>query len=199
MDFDTLLAAARADPIGADFHALRMAYARSDSYAPYPHIHATRVSVEAMSQALRAGDLDGAQEASAALLASNYLDIEAHMVADYVHTLRDSNGQAAFHRAFAQGLIRALVATGDGKSTRTAFIVLTTSEENTVLRALGYTMTLQALVQEDGHHYDMLRARHSRTGEEAEFYFNIDLPFGWLQRQKRASGAHDHDQDGGTR
>jgi hypothetical protein len=199
MNYDELSAAARANPTAADFHTLRMAYARSDAYAPYVRERAIRISVEAMSQALRAGDLDGALQAAEDLLASSYLDIEAHMVADYVHTLRGSTTQAAYHRAFAQGLIGALLASGDGRSPRTAFIVLTPSEEHTVLRALGYTMTRQAVVQEDGHRYDMLQARHSRTGEAAEFYFNIDLPFGWLQRQKRASGAHDHDEDGGTR
>lgn len=195
MEYDELLAAARTDPTSADFHALRMAWARSDAYAPYPHDRAIRVHLEAMSRALHVGDLDAALGASKDLLASNYLDIEAHMVADYVHTLRGSTAQATYHRAFAQGLIRALVATGDGRSPRTAFIVLTTSEEYTVVRALGYTVTLQALVEEDGHHYDMLRTRHARTGEEAEFFFNIDLPFGWLQRQKRAAAGHTREKE----
>ncbi len=195
MDYHELLAAAQADPAGADFHTLRMAYTRSDAYAPYVF---NRAGVQALNQAIHAGDLAAALEAAHDLLASNYLDIEAHMVADYVHTLRGSAGQAAYHRAFAQGLIGAILATGDGRSQGTAFIVLSTPEEYTVLRVLGYKSTLQRLVMEDNHSYDVLHAHHTRTGQEAEFYFNIDLPFGWLQRQKFIPGAHDHDEDGGT-
>lgn len=198
MDYLQLLAAAQADPSGADFHTLRMAYARSDAYAPYVF---NRAGVQALNQALHAGDLDAALGAAHDLLASYYLDIEAHMVADYVHTLRDSAGQAAYHRAFAQGLIGAILATGDGRSQGTAFIVLSTSEEYTVLRVLGYKSTMQRLVLEEDHAYDVLHARHTHTGQEAEFYFNIDLPFGWLQRQKFASGAlsyEEQDGHGGT-
>ncbi|MCZ7541138.1 MAG: DUF4919 domain-containing protein [Anaerolineae bacterium] len=191
MDYYELLAAAQANPAGADFHTLRMAYARSDAYAPYAFNFA---GVQALSQALAAGDFDAALRAAHDLLTANYLDIEAHMVADYVHTLRDSAGQAAYHRAFAQGLIGAILATGDGRSQNTAFIVLSTAEEYTVLRLLGYKSTMQRLVLEDNHAYDVLHGRHTRTGQEAEFYFNIDLPFGRLQPQEPAPGAHEHDE-----
>ncbi|MCL4239129.1 MAG: DUF4919 domain-containing protein [Anaerolineae bacterium] len=195
MDYDELLAAAQASPAGADFHTLRMAYARSGAYAPYTF---NRASVQMLHQALTARDLDAALEAAHDLLSANYLDIEAHMVADYVHTLRGSGEQAAYHRAFAQGLIGAILATGDGRSQDTAFIVLSTAEEYTVLRLLGYQSTMQRLVREDNHAYDVLHGRHTKTGQEVDFYFNIDLPFGWLQHQSFLSGAPPHDEPDGS-
>ncbi|RPI94100.1 MAG: DUF4919 domain-containing protein, partial [Chloroflexi bacterium] len=112
MTYRELLAAAQADPAGADFHALRMAYAHSDEYNPYHH---DAENVHALSEALHSGERQTALAPSNRLLDDDYLDIEAHMAADYVHTLLEHPTESAYHRAFATGLIRAILSTGDGR------------------------------------------------------------------------------------
>ncbi len=188
--YEALLAAAKANPAEADFHSLRMAYTRTDHYQPYVQ---DSENVLALRDTLRAGDFEAALEAAHRLLATNYLDIEAHMAADYVYTALSEGEQASFHRAFARGLIQAILATGNGRGPDTAFIVISTAEEYTVLRVLGYAPAGQQLIERAGHHYDVLSARRPGSDETVQFTFNIDLPFNWLQRQKQASGGEHHD------
>jgi hypothetical protein len=177
MDYETILADARQYPHDADYHALRMALTRSPAYQPYAHDGST---LTALGEALRAGDLDTAVEAVAVLLDANYLDIEAHMAADYVHTQRQEPDQAHYHRTFARGLIDSIAQSGDGRHFDTAFIVIATAEEYTLMRVMGLRPQGQSLVEHQGHWFDLLDARHPASGDPLKVYFNIDLPQGWL-------------------
>lgn len=183
MDYATLLAAAQADPVNADFHALRMAYARSEGYAPYNH-HPDEVL--ALNAALRDGELDQARAAVDALLAFNYLDIEAHMAADYLCTQREDHAGAAYHRAWARGLLAAILATGTGRDPGSAWMVLSTTEEYTILNVLGFATRGQRLIGHDNHWVDLQLAQHRASGQQVELYFNVDLPLGWLHRHSPA-------------
>lgn len=169
-----LLAAARQYPESADFHALRMAYTRTDEYDPYQE-HAALV--EELGAALQAGELDQALAAIDGLLGANYLDIEAHMAADYVFTRQGDDANSAYHRAFATGLIRALLSTGTGADFGSALIVLSTSEEYLVLRILGLASQGQRLVEHEGHWFDILTVTRADQPHSLDLYFNIDLPF----------------------
>jgi hypothetical protein len=182
MDYADLLAAAQADPEGADYHTLRLAYARTEDYSPYVQDAETVGNLRA---ALSSGEMDAALEAIHHLLEHNYLDIEAHMAADYVYTMLEQYKPSAYHRAFAKGLIRAIRATGDGRGFDTAFIVLSVSEEYTVLRVMGFVPGNQRLVQHEGHWFDVLSGRQRDTNDPVELYFNIDLPRGWLRDNLR--------------
>ena len=188
MTYHDLLADAQAQPAGADFHALRMAYARSDAYQPYVH---DMTNVEALRAALLAGDLDAALVAVEHLLAYNYLDIEAHMSADYISVKQGNPERSAYHRAWATGLLQAIRSTGSGQSFEDAYIVLSIPEEYTELRLLGLKAGRQRLMQHEGHWFDVLEATHPQTGEAISVYFNIDLPRGWLDQQMHAHSDPD--------
>ncbi len=174
--YNDLLNQAWADPHNADYHALRMAYARTDSYAPYAQDGKT---IQALNQALHNQDLDTALAAVETLLAANYLDIEAHMAADYVYIQREDAARSDIHRAFARGLIDAILATGTGRDFDSALIVLSIAEEYLVLRVLGLAPAGQRLVQHEGHWFDVLTTRHSQMEDTRDVYFNIDLPISW--------------------
>jgi hypothetical protein len=182
MTYEEMLAAVQADPEGGDYHALRMAYARTDEYAPYVQ---DAENIEKLRAALTSRDMESALEAVAQLLAQNYLDIEAHMAGDYVYTMLEQYDDSAYHRAFARGLIQAILATGNGRGFETAFIVLTVSEEYTVLRVMGLIPGNQQLVEHEGHWVDILSGRQRDKNETLDLYFNIDLPRGWLRDNMR--------------
>jgi hypothetical protein len=186
MTYRELLAAAQADPASADFHALRMAYVHSDEYNPYQH---DAEHVQALNEALHHGEKQAALDAINRLLDYHYLDIEAHMAADYVNLLLDHPQESAYHRAWATGLIRAILSTGDGRGYDTAIIVLSVPEEYTVLRVMGYTPTGQQLVQQDGHWFDILEGRAAEAAQTTPIYFNIDLPHTWLDTHVGEGGA----------
>ena len=189
MTYHDLLAAVQQHPAGADFHALRMAYARSEAYAPYNH---DLDAVEALRDALPAADYAAALDAIARLLAVSYLDIEAHIAADYVYLQLDQPDRSAYHRAFAQGLLGAIYDTGDGQDFSSAFIVLAVPEEYTLLRMMGLRPRSQALIQHEGHWFDVIDATHAQTGAPVRVYFNIDIPHAWLQTH---SAGRDHDAE----
>ena len=106
--FSEHLAQAQANPHDADYHALRMAYTRTDWYAPYSQDAQT---IQALHHALKSQDADAAIEAIDNLLAWNALDIEAHMAADFVYLQLGEHDKSNYHRAFAKGLIDAILAT----------------------------------------------------------------------------------------
>jgi hypothetical protein len=182
MTYYDLLAAVQADPDGADYHSLRMAYVHTEDYNPYAQ---DAESIGQLRTALSDGAMDAALDAVSQLLEQNYLDIEAHMAADYIYTMLEQHDQSGYHRAFAKGLIQAVLATGDGRGFDTAFIVLGISEEYTVLRVLGLVPGRQRLVEHEGHWFDILDGQQRDSGAAFELYFNIDIPHGWL-------GSHLH-------
>lgn len=178
MTYHDLLAAAQRQPADTNYTALREAYADSEEYAPYVH---DQEHLDALRAALPVRDLDAALDAIGGLLDHNYLDIEAHMAADYIYTLRDEPAQSAYHRTFAQGLIDAIFATGNGLTFGTAFEVLSIPEEYLVMRLLGFRATGQRLVQHEEHWFDVLSAKRGEDEPDFEMYFNIDVPKTWLQ------------------
>lgn len=77
------------------------------------------------------------------------------------------------------GLIEGILATGNGASAREAYIVTAPSHEYKVCDYLGLESTMQSLVNEGGHSFDVLSTeREDKT--KKDIYFNIDKPFGSL-------------------
>ncbi len=170
--YQELLAEAQAEPLMADYHALRMAFAHSDAYRPYGR---DGREVVRMHDAIRAREYDEALDAIGRLLDENPLDVEAHLAAHYVYAQRGEHHRAAYHRAFGAGLLEALVRTGDGRSYETAYIVLFIYEEYLVLRLRGQEAGTQALMHHEGHWYDVIVLEpHAPEGAD-RVYFNIDL------------------------
>jgi hypothetical protein len=83
-----------------------------------------------------------------------------------------------------QGLISSIIASGDGKSPESAYIVISLADEYTVLQYLGYTVSGQVLQDRKKHFFDLLTCINP-AGEEHLIWFNIDKPFGSLNKQLR--------------
>ena len=110
MTYHDLLAAAQQNPQRGRFpHAAHGLRART----PTPRT-ATMSRRSRRCATLPAADFDAALDAIARMLEANYLDIEAHIAADYVHTRLDQPDRSAYHRGFAQGLLGAIFDTGMG-------------------------------------------------------------------------------------
>jgi len=194
-DYQELLTAAKEDPTSADFHALRMAYARSDGYRPYTQQTGL---ITALDSALRASDLEAALTVAHTLLSVNYLDIEAHMAAAYVYTMQENVERATHHQLFANGLIQAILRSGTGRDPDGAFIVIDIPEEYTIMRILGLEPAGQKLLNHQGQWVDMLDVRQRGAGDDAaalKIYFNVDLPRGWLNRRMDAHDAAEQEEN----
>jgi len=182
--YKELLADARLNPDNADFTALRIAYAKSPLYNPYRGPAANLDDRKSLNQALTDKDLPAALELVDRILEGAYLNAEMHALAASLHKDLYHSAEHAYHDAWFNGLMKSLLDSGNGLSFDSAITVISTDEEYVFLRIIGATPGSQALMHHDGHHFDVITARHPRTPEPMEFHFNIDIPFGWLERNR---------------
>jgi hypothetical protein len=156
---------------GVDFTALRMAYdAQSTSSGADSKLRAT------MFAALHRDDWPAVITSAGAVLENDYLDIDAHMFAGLAYEKTNQPEKAAFHRAVGNGLLRSILASGDGRTPATAFVVISVDEEYSVLRHYGLHSDEQSLVESGGHSYDVLTADDGKTAEKATVVFLVDRP-----------------------
>jgi len=163
-----------------DFGALRLAYAATPAYNPYSNDGDTR---DSMYSALRDKKYDEALRAAQKILENNYVDIDAHTVCKIAYRQMADNDKSALHAFVAGGLIDSILASGDGTAPETAFVVINTSEEYILMRVLRLKFGKQSLIGNAGHNYDKFEAVEPKSGNALEIYFNIDVPYGWLNKK----------------
>jgi hypothetical protein len=164
------------DP-AVDFKELRIAYTETKEYSPYA---GDRESRKAMFAALKAEEYENALGLSDKILASNYLDMNAHFVAYAANNHLGRAEKSDYHKYVFQNLVKSVRDSGDGKTMETAFFVISTDEEYVLFNFLGLRPAGQALVEDKGHHYDKMSALDPKTEQSSTYFFNIDKPFNWL-------------------
>ncbi|MCE9521298.1 MAG: DUF4919 domain-containing protein [Alphaproteobacteria bacterium] len=179
--YDDLVARAKAGEGAVDFTALRDAYALSPIYEPYGE--SSDGAKQAMREAFNARDCTKVLNASDSVLAAVFIDIEAHLLRARCFELGGDGARALFHRGVAKGLMDSIVASGNGRSTKTAFVVVTVREEYDVLAALRWRMVSQALIDDDGHAFDRMEVQSTTSEATATLFFQIDRPMAWLSRR----------------
>ena len=131
-----------------------------------------------MVEAFKSKAYDKAVALAEVVLDYEYVNRGLHLaVADAYHQLGDET-KANFHRDIAQKLLQALLSTGDGKSMKTAYRVMSVSEEYLIMRELGYELHSQALLSGTDGAYDELMGVDKKTGKKVDIYFNISSFFG---------------------
>lgn len=132
---------------------------------------------KAMMSALNAKDYAKAVEEADIVLANEYVNLDAQLVEAVANRQLGTVDKADFHRAVLGGLIDSILKSGDGRSPKTAWVVITVHEEYVVLEVLGFTLSQQSLLHQEGHSYDEMKAKSAQDGTEQTFYFNVDIPF----------------------
>ena len=61
-------------------------------------------------------------------------------------------------------------------------MVIDTKEEYVILRVFGLMPSKQSLLNEKEHSYDLLEAIDPKTNKTVPLYFNIDRPYGALEK-----------------
>jgi len=167
--YESLLEKARKGDPGLDFTALRMASAARLAKASAADPELRKKMFEALHQDQWAAVIETGNQ----VLAQNYLDIDAHMFVAFAYEKNHEPEKAAPHRTMGNGLMKSILASGDGRSFKTAFVVISVEEEYSVLKHYRLHSDKQDLVTADGHSYDVLTAQTDKH-EEATVYFNID-------------------------
>jgi Domain of unknown function (DUF4919) len=167
--YESLLEKARRGDPGLDLTALRMAWADrlAEARAADPELR------KKMFAALHQDQWPAVIETGNQVLAQNYLDIDAHMFVAFAYEKTHEPEKAALHRTMGNGLMKSILASGDGRSFKTAFVVISVEEEYSVLKHYRLQSDKQDLVTAEGHSYDVLTAKTDQH-EQATVYFNID-------------------------
>jgi hypothetical protein len=167
----------KGDP-SVDFLELRHAYADSPEYSSIEDSDESTKMFEAFNRKDYAETLAHAQK----VLDKDYVDIDAHHMSFLAYREMNDAEHAQFHQNIARNLIRSILSTGDGKSQKTAFEVISTSEEYVILKVLGLQPGSQSLIGENRHDYDRLEAVDPETHLKVTLYFNVDRPMGHLHK-----------------
>lgn len=128
---------------------------------------------ERLAEAARSDSTAGIVDASAALLATDQADINAHTLRANALRKTDHVTEADFHRAVAQGLIDSIIHAGDGQSAQSAWTVYRVKEEYEVLKAKHARFSSQSRIIENGRNFDVLDAERTDDGSKLRFYFDI--------------------------
>lgn len=177
--YDELLARAKAQDPTLNFTELRLAYTKTDSYSPYAFDSETR---DAAVQALKDQDYARAAQLADKLLADNYLDLEGHLLAHSAAKRQHDEAGVKQHEYMLDGLFKAITDSGDGKTAQTAWQVISVREEYIICQMMDARVLEQSLLQENGHNIDQLKVRREKDSQDRQLFFNVDLPFAWMDK-----------------
>jgi hypothetical protein len=169
--------AKKSDP-SLDFTELRIKFYESPDYNPYTPMLTYRPLYGALAQK----NYTEAIKIAESVLEKNFVEVNAHIVAQVASQETGNTDRAQFHKYMAEGLLNSIKSKADGKSTETAFQVISVNEEYALLRSMNLRPIKQSLSEEKGHFYDILTVVDPQTNQQTVVYFNVDKP---LKREKK--------------
>ena len=177
--YETLLEKVKQKDPSVNFTELRHAFYESPNYNPY----APMMSYRPLNAAIAQKNYEEALKIAEGVLAKNFVEINAHIVAEIAYRETGNAEKAAFHKYIVEGLLNSIKASNDGKSKEKAFEVISINEEYGLIRTLGVKPIQQALVEDKGHSYDVITVVDPQTNQQSQIFFNIDKPFKWQSRK----------------
>jgi hypothetical protein len=141
------------------------------------------MSYRPLNAAIAQKNYEEALKIAEGVLARNFVEINAHIVAEIAYRETGNAEKAEFHKYMVEGLLNSIKASNDGKSKEKAFEVISINEEYGLIRTLGVKPIQQALVEDKGHSYDVITVVDPQTNQQSQIFFNIDKPFKWQSRK----------------
>ena len=178
-DYYDLVKKLKNNDTNVDFQALRLAYTKTPDYKPYSTDDSAK---DAAFSALKEKNSAEAVKQAETVLEKNYVDLDAHMVCRIAYREMGNMEKYTFHNTILKGLVDSLYASGDGTTPEKAIIVISVPEEYFLLNANGLKTIKQRSLAVNGHDYDKMDVENKKTGETMTIYFNIDMPYGWLNK-----------------
>jgi hypothetical protein len=176
--YEALLGKAKKGEGAVDYGALRLAFFETEDYDPMTGM----LDYRALWSAVMQQNWPEAARQAEIVLAKNYVDINAHMVAHIAYRQQGDAEKARLHRQWADGLLASVKAGGDGRSPAAAWHVISTSEEYAVFRSMSLRAVGQHLIKDGGHSYDQMSVVDPQN-TEYKLYFNVDRPMSAYTRK----------------
>jgi hypothetical protein len=128
--------------------------------------------VRPVAARLQQGDWRGVLDWARPWLNGCPVDIEMHGVVSRALFELSMPVESSWHAAWYRGLLDSILASGDGRSAETAWVVISVAEEYATLQHLGYELIDQHLTSE---RRDAMRVRHE--DRELTVYFHPEAHF----------------------
>ena len=183
-------AGARAAPphlSSAEYDAQIARLAAGDGAVDYPALHASaggkpgsgyaQFDRKEAAAAIAAKDFARARRISEDYLKGDPLDLNAHLYARLGASGMNDAAGSAFHQKVLDGLIAAILSSGDGRTAASAYQVIGVDEEYVVLAVRHLAPKSQSLVNEKEGAFDVLTAT-DEAGAEVQLWFAIGDFFG---------------------
>jgi hypothetical protein len=179
-DYSILLAKVKNFDQTVDFKALRLSYTKTNNYSPYGADNSLR---DAIFKALKEKRYEEAIKLAQSVMEKNYVDIYAHFFSRIAYRELGDQKKFEFHHFVTKGLIDSILNSGNGQNPEGAFLVISTDEEYMILEVLGLSNKKQELIHASDQTYDKFEVVHQKTGETGVTFFNVTIPFGWLNKE----------------
>ena len=167
-----------------DYSAFRLAYAASDGYAPYDTDTSDRRR-RMLSALFDADDPARALAVADSVLALNYTDIDGHFISMIASRDQDDPARSAFHERIGSGLVASIRTSGEGTTPTSPWHVISVDEEYALLRYFGLQIEQQAMTDCNGSRCDHLVIQEPGANDPTDLYFDVSIPWDYLQRQSR--------------
>jgi hypothetical protein len=128
------------------------------------------------------GDTKAALKSANEIIDHNMAEPEGHLLALVAFQKLGQTEDASFQHKVVDAYVASILASGDGKSSKTAFFVVDVSEEYfylNIILGIGLPAS-QSLVTVDGHSFDMLKIK-DKDGKDQEVWFNVDTSMGTMR------------------
>jgi|SRR5450432_760444 hypothetical protein len=172
-EYAALLTRLKEGDLSVDFQRLRFSYMDSPERRAANDVTQERIE---MVRAITAKDFQRALALSEMVLREAFVDIDGQLTACVANEELQQKWWSDYHKNVFGRLLDSILNWGDGQSAATAYKVISIQEEYAVLRVLGVTPIQQSLLHSDGHNYDVFAVKDSRSGEDMQVFFNVDIP-----------------------
>ncbi|MBA2378203.1 MAG: DUF4919 domain-containing protein [Blastocatellia bacterium] len=172
-NYERLVSQVRAGNTDVDYKALRVAHSETKGFSGIGIDPKERGKLAEM---IRSKKYKEAIDAAEKILATNYVEMSAHIYASMAAAELQDKKKADFHQAVYLGLINSIVDGSDGAAPATAYTVISNAEIFQILQALEYRRTGQTMTEDGGKRYAVVTAKDAESGQDVKIFFNIDIP-----------------------
>jgi tetratricopeptide (TPR) repeat protein len=154
-----------------DFFMLYLGFTQQKNYSPYQLEDVFKASK--IEEKLQNGDFEGGVTACKKLLKKNPFILKTYLMLALAYSRLGK--QAKFEEYYFKhyAFLRSILATGNGKSAESAYLVASPSDEYNLIHFLGLEAIGQQLASKDAVSYDILECQ---SGEEKlQLWFNIEI------------------------
>lgn len=156
-----------------NFFKLRIAFADSDGYARYANDDPE--FIRGATNKLEEKKFEECLLIAGQILDTNYTSLVGQLYSTICNFELGHAKKGEYHRYVLNGLLDSISNSGDGKSTETAYIVISVSELRAFLQMKGFIIIRQALIGENDRLFDLMTVKKRETGEDLDLYFDVSI------------------------